>query len=80
MDIHDPRRRIELSYPYVKFSGMFNLPSVGQPAIAGCAGFFDLFPQVPLPEASEPGAMQDSIRRGGSLFDTILVNIGCSST
>jgi hypothetical protein len=34
--------------------------------------------QVHLPLASKPGAMQDSIRLGGSLLDTILMQIGCS--
>lgn len=35
-------------------------------------------PQVHLPLVGKPGAMQDSIRHGGSLLDTILVKIDFS--
>jgi len=42
------------------FPDYVNLSAVGQPAVAGCAGRFDQFPQV------SPGAMKDLIRGGGS--------------
>ena len=54
------------------------MPLVGQPAFAGCAQYANHFTPGSPASAVKPGAMQDSIRLGGSLLDTILVNIGCS--
>ena len=51
-----------------------NLPTVGQPAMAGCAGRYDQFPQVYLPPAGEPGAMQGLIRLGGSNIEAPCCN------
>jgi hypothetical protein len=51
----------------------FGQPTVeGQPATAGCGGRSHYPPQVYLPLAGKPGAMQGLIRCSGSDLDTIL--------
>jgi hypothetical protein len=57
----------------------FGQPTVeGQPATAGCVGGPHYPPQVYLPEAGKPGAMQGLIRYSGSDLDTILAGKGHS--
>ena len=65
IDVADPQYRIEPVYLLINFD-------VGQSAAAGCGGWSHYPPQVYLPEAGKPRAMQGLIRYSGSGLDTIL--------